>query len=218
MAWFLICTALVVITAVLFWLSCASSGELFLLTIPLCIFLWCKGCSAHKDQEAEKARERIELLEKEKRLEEEARARQAEKARQERAKAEAQAQEKARREQALLNFARQEMAQALQTHAEIGAEIVEQEKRTARLRQTLEDLNKSITWNREYRKQKSKIEDLRELQAELWESIETAFIESVKCETSLGDKAFEARRNAIEASQKEAASTAQRFEAIRKSK
>jgi hypothetical protein len=144
--------------------------------------------------------------------------RQAAKEQQERAKAAAQAQEKARREQGLLDFARQEMAQALQMHAEIGAEIKEQKVRTERLRQTLEDLDKSVFWNREYRAQNSKLEDMRELQEDLWESIETAYLESVKCETSLGDKAFEKRRKAIEEGRKEAESTALRFEEMRKRK
>ena len=218
MTWFLICTGLVVITGLLFALSCASGGWLFLVTIPLCIFLWCKGCSAHEDRLAEQARERIEVLEKEKRLEDEARMRQAAKEQQERARKMAIAQEKARREEGLRNFARAEMAPALQMHAEIGAEIKEQEARTARLRQTLEDLGKSVRWNGEYRAQNSRLKEMRELQEELWESIETAYLESVEYETSLGDKAFEARRKAIEDGRKDAESVAQRFEEMRKRK
>lgn len=218
MACFLVCTGLVAITALLIALSLGLGGWPLLITIPLCIFLWCKGCSAHEDRLAEQARERIEALEKEKRLEEEARARQAEKEQQQRAKAAAQAQEKARREEGLRDFARAEMSPALQMHAEIGAEIKEQEARTARLRQTLEDLGKSVRWNSEYRAQNSRLKEMRELQEELWESIETAYLESVEYETSLGDKAFEARRKAIEDGRKDAESVAQRFEEMRKRK
>lgn len=73
-------------------------------------------------------------------------------------------------------------------------------------------------WNWEYRTQKSKLSDMRELREELWESIETAYLEAVKCETTFGEKAFEARRKAIAEGRKDAELMTQRFDEMRKNK
>ncbi len=209
MAWLLV--SLLILTFILLGAGFCFGGENGLIIARIvCGFLWRKGCSEHNEKEAERRREQIELL----RLEEQKRERQAAEECQRQAAQLAREQEKARRERAFLDFARTEMAQALQAHANMVAEIREQEKRLARLRQVLIDLDKSVMWNKEHRVQKSKLNDMCELKDDLWECIEMTYIETVKCETFKGDSAASARMRAIDEGRNKAESIVRRFDTI----